>query len=100
VSGKNKSALQRNALRIANYLQQKSQQSESKGQLQNIAYTLQAGRNHYAHRLFVIAENTAHAATKLQAFDGQNLNSKVVEKQVKKVAFLFPGGGAQYSNMV
>ncbi len=99
VSGKNKSALQRNALRIANYLQQKSQQSESKGQLQNIAYTLQAGRNHYAHRLFVIAENTAHAATKLQAFDGQNLNSKVVEKQVKKVAFLFPGGGAQYSNM-
>lgn len=99
ISGKTEAALQRNAQNIGAFLQNEKQTSGKIDNLQNIAYTLQAGRNHYAHRLFIVAEDTVQTATTLQQFDTRKFRTKVIGKQTKKVAFMFPGGGAQYTNM-
>jgi acyl transferase domain-containing protein len=71
--------------------------------LQDIAYTLQVGRDSYDHLLAVIAEQADTVQEALLAFAaGEKHKSLSVQSPVdrsKEVAFLFTGQGAQYAGM-
>jgi acyl transferase domain-containing protein/SAM-dependent methyltransferase/acyl carrier protein len=80
----------------------------------DVAFTLNAGRAHFAHRLALTANSTAQAREKLTAFletlppspplarggeSGEGLFTGQVETAAPEVAFLFSGQGAQYIQM-
>ncbi len=80
----------------------------------DVAFTLNAGRAHFAHRLALTANSTAQAREKLAAFletpsatplplqgegAGVGLFTEQVETTAPEVAFLFSGQGAQYIQM-
>ncbi|MFF5860419.1 type I polyketide synthase [Streptomyces sp. NPDC012751] len=60
--------------------------------LADAAWTLGTGRDHHAHRRFVVADDTARAAAALRA-DG--LAGGTAEPTGRPVAFMFPGQGGQ-----
>ncbi|MEY4545245.1 MAG: hypothetical protein RL685_1440 [Pseudomonadota bacterium] len=64
--------------------------------LDEVAFTLQAGRRRHAHRKSVVAASTEEAARALAA--PAELASPPVLAE-RPVAFLFPGQGAQYVGM-
>ncbi len=67
--------------------------------LADIAYTLQAGRKAFRHRRVLVCRDHADAAQALERRDPQRLVTAVQEPGQRSVVFLFPGGGAQYTNM-
>lgn len=69
------------------------------GTLADVAYTLQVGRRHFPYRQAVVAGNFEDAVQKLQSVDLAPRNSEPVRGSHHEIAFLFPGGGAQYQNM-
>ena len=67
--------------------------------LANVAYTLQTGRRHFAHRRAVLASSAAEAARQLEAPDAAHGWSGSCTAEAPQVAFLFPGQGAQHLHM-
>ena len=71
--------------------------------LAELAYTTQTGRSHFEHRLSVVASSLSQAEQTLTSFArGEALGSLSLGSpplDPPKVAFLFPGQGAQYVNM-
>ncbi len=70
---------------------------------EDIAYTSNAGRAHFAHRLALTAANPAEAIKQLDTFlAGQEIAGLRVGKAAArppKIAFLFTGQGSQYASM-
>ncbi len=65
--------------------------------LSDLAFTANTGRNHFAHRIAIIAESTDSFVERLQQ---RKLNGKAsTELPLPKVAFLFTGQGSQYIGM-
>ena len=64
--------------------------------LADAAFTLQVGRKAFAHRRAVVASSVGEAALALR--DPARLLSGQADR-ARPVAFLFPGGGAQYARM-
>ncbi len=92
ISGKTEEALKRNAYNLGAYLERHPELN-----LADAAHTLQVGRRCFEHRMFVVAdENTSEV---LKAFDKKKIRTKVFDKKQKHVSFMFPGGGAQHTNM-
>lgn len=68
--------------------------------LDDVAYTLLAGRKRFAHRRVVIARDAVDALAALEAPDRKRQVSHHQKgQQPPPVFFLFPGGGAQYPGM-
>ena len=67
-------------------------------ELADVAFTLAQGRRAFAHRRAVLACDVAEAARLLRDREGQAIASGIAAHE-RKVAFLFPGGGAQYVAM-
>ncbi|HHS94945.1 MAG TPA: aminotransferase class III-fold pyridoxal phosphate-dependent enzyme, partial [Phaeodactylibacter sp.] len=67
--------------------------------MQAVAATLQLGRKAYAYRRMVVAEDQQQAAAALKQNNPQYIQSSQVKAPLEKVVFMFPGGGAQHSNM-
>jgi amino acid adenylation domain-containing protein len=67
--------------------------------LADVAHTLQVGRAEFAHRCFVVAENNLDVMDALNARHTRPLPASVVSRESCRVAFLFPGQGAQVVNM-
>ncbi|MEJ3749166.1 beta-ketoacyl synthase N-terminal-like domain-containing protein [Actinomycetes bacterium KLBMP 9797] len=65
--------------------------------LADVSYTLRAGRTERAHRAVVVARDPADAAAALR--DPKRLLADVATDKPSRVAFLFPGQGAQYPGM-
>jgi phthiocerol/phenolphthiocerol synthesis type-I polyketide synthase E len=63
--------------------------------LANIAYTLRAGRTHFAHRRYVVAQGRQSAAAALATGGPQALSGQAAPQP----AFLFPGLGSHYLDM-
>ncbi len=72
--------------------------------LADVAYTANAGRSHFSHRLGVIASDSSDAREKLAAFASGERAPGIIAGQIMsadppKIAFLFTGQGAQYIGM-
>lgn len=68
--------------------------------LADVAYTLQLGRRAYQHRSSLVAASVDEAIAKLDAADaGGNLVQASAPEGPRKLVFMLPGGGAQYSGM-
>jgi len=67
--------------------------------LADVAYTLQVGRAQLDQRRILVCRNREDAVQALETRDPQRLLTLVREPVDRRVAFLFPGGGAQYADM-
>jgi len=98
LSAKTADALAEQARQIENYLAENPDAAPGE-----MAFTLNAGRAHFAHRLALTANSTAQAREKLASFlsqsPGEGIFTRQVETAAPEVAFLFSGQGAQYIRM-
>ncbi len=99
ISAKSAEALRQRAAELAQYLP-----AHPEIALADAAFTLNAGRAHFNHRLAVTAESGAEAADRLQAFAAgrqmPTVTAGVLATEDRpRIAFLFTGQGAQYSGM-
>jgi acyl transferase domain-containing protein/acyl carrier protein len=71
--------------------------------LANICFTANTGREHFKHRLAVLADSTSQLADSLTSFtQGQEIRevvSGLAQSTISKIAFLFTGQGSQYGGM-
>jgi len=93
VSGRGKAALDANAKRLAAHLRAHPDQA-----LADVAYTLKEGRRAFEKRRIVVAQSHAEAARLLEDDTPRRVHSHTA-LNAPDVAFLFPGGGAQYAGM-
>jgi amino acid adenylation domain-containing protein len=68
-------------------------------ELPDVAYTLQVGRHHFAHRAAIVTRDRSDAAAALRANDPRTVWLSVEQSGERPVAFLFPGIGDHYVNM-
>ncbi len=67
--------------------------------LADVAHTLRIGRHRFEHRAALVAATPAEAAAKLRGGAGRGLMRGGSATGAEAVAFMFPGGGAQYAGM-
>ncbi len=67
--------------------------------LADIAFTLQRGRRHFAHRLAVACRDHADARALLSGPPSPRVNEGEAPGMAPPVSFMFPGQGAQYVGM-
>ncbi len=67
--------------------------------LSSIAYTLQTGRRAYQQRAFLVASDAPNAAQELAQENNFKLVHGKTKNQHSEMVFMFPGGGAQHTNM-
>lgn len=94
VSASSDAAAQAAQDRLARHLAQTNDQA-----LPDIAYTLQTGRRHFAHRRAVLASDRDGALQQLESVDAAHGRVAAVATEPAQVAFLFPGQGAQHLHM-
>jgi acyl transferase domain-containing protein/thioesterase domain-containing protein/acyl carrier protein len=67
--------------------------------LDEVAFTLMAGREPFEVRRALVASDATAAAALLETADPQRVFTGKAVREPTSVAFLFPGGGAQYAGM-
>jgi len=67
--------------------------------LADVAWTLQTGRKHFAHRRALVCRDTADAISALRAAEPGRIFSGRAAEAEPGVVFLFPGQGAQHIGM-
>jgi len=67
--------------------------------LADAAYTLQTGRRAFNHRRFIVCRDVEDAVSVLGGADSNRIATAHQDKRNPPVAFMFPGGGAQYVHM-
>ncbi|MHC5064994.1 MAG: aminotransferase class III-fold pyridoxal phosphate-dependent enzyme, partial [Planctomycetota bacterium] len=93
VSARTTNSLDENTSRLAEHLQTDPQLN-----LRDIAYTLQVGRHHFSNRRFYVGNQTAELSKRMADL-GTRPAPRLDVAEDMPVAFMFPGGGAQYVNM-
>ncbi|MHA7875722.1 type I polyketide synthase [Roseivivax sp.] len=93
LSARKKTALEGNAARLAGWLK-----AHPEAELADVAYTLKEGRAAFAERRVVVAETPGEAAEMLERGDPRRVFTHRA-LSAPDVAFLLPGGGAQYPQM-
>nr|WP_099242309.1 type I polyketide synthase [Pelagimonas phthalicica] len=93
ISGRSKAAMEANAKRMADHLEAHADQD-----LADIAWTLQNGRRAFEKRRVVVAETHSEAAELLRSDNTRRVHSHTALTN-PDIAFMFPGGGAQYAGM-
>ncbi len=100
LSAKTASALEAASANLAAHLEQhEGLNGAAERALADVAYTLQVGRKVFAHRRAVVVENAADAARVLRGQEPKRVATGKSDAVAPKVAFLFPGQGAQAVNM-
>jgi phthiocerol/phenolphthiocerol synthesis type-I polyketide synthase E len=94
LSARSATALDAAAERLAAHLRQHPQQA-----LADVAHTLRAGRERFAHRAVALARDPADAARVLASRAPDAFFSGQVLSERPTLAFLFPGQGAQHLDM-
>lgn len=95
LSARNPVALKQVGLRLGAHLQQ----AQPCPSFMDVAQTLQLGRRAFDLRGAVVADNSAMAVESLLSEVGPLSQPYRVPARAPEVAFLFPGGGVQHSNM-
>jgi phthiocerol/phenolphthiocerol synthesis type-I polyketide synthase E len=91
ISAKTHAAVERAASRLADDLDRNPERS-----LADVAWTLQVGRQPFAHRRVVVAGSSAEAAERLRA---RSIVPAAHEGGARPLAFLFSGQGSQHPGM-
>ncbi len=94
LSARTPAALQQAAAELAQHLD-----THAGTNLADVAWTLAVGRKAFAHRLAVVAESPADAATQLRSEESSAAAARGRPSRLSDVVFLFPGQGAQYAGM-
>ncbi len=94
LSARTKSALDGNTSRLSAHLGRNRDSN-----LADVAWTLHAGRRAFAERRVVCASSVEEAITLLDSKDSRRVHSHTSRDRSGKVAFVFPGGGAQHFAM-
>jgi acyl transferase domain-containing protein/acyl carrier protein len=94
VSARTPAALESATQRLAEAL--KAQPAQS---LADVAWTLQAGRQRFTHRRFVLARTAEDAVEALSQPQGPRVLTESQDAVERPVAFLFPGQGSQHVDM-
>ena len=94
VSARTKKALEANAAALAAHLRAHPEQP-----LADVAYTLKQGRKGFEKRRVLVATSHAEAADLLGSGDKYRVFSHEDLGSGADIAFMFPGGGAQYPDM-
>ncbi|MGQ0715387.1 MAG: SDR family oxidoreductase [Gemmatimonadaceae bacterium] len=94
ISAKTAASLDEGAARLAGYLA-----TNPDANLADAAYTLHVGRAAFAHRRTLVASDARDAAAALTSGDPKRVLSQIAADTSRPVAFMFPGGGAQYADM-
>ncbi|SFO04772.1 Acyl transferase domain-containing protein [Variovorax sp. PDC80] len=94
VSARSADAAQAAQARLARHIADNGEQP-----LADVAYTLQTGRRHFAHRRAVLASSAAQAVRQLETPDAAHGWADACPAEAPQVAFLFPGQGAQHPHM-
>lgn len=94
LSARSETALQNTTANLAAYLQQYPTLN-----LADVAYTLQAGRQHFSHRRIAICDNREAAIKTLEEHPSQTVCSTILQQKKYRITFMFPGSGVQYENM-
>ncbi len=92
-SARTSSALEKMTANLREYLKNREEN------LSDIAYTLQIGRRAFSHRRVTLCKDRLDAIAALESADPKRVFTGPREAQNRPVAFMFPGGGAQYLNM-
>lgn len=67
--------------------------------LADVSYTLRTGRRRFSHRRAIVCESHESAIEGLVTRQSPLMTAATSEYTSREVAFLFAGGGAQYTNM-
>ena len=94
ISAKTETALERAGERLAAHLAAHPEQD-----LADIAWTLQVGRQPFAHRRALVASTHAEAVSSLSKRTPSPGTTGTVEGASRPVAFMFSGQGSQYAGM-
>ncbi len=94
LSTKTESAAKQAATQLGDFLQR-----HPAARLEDVAFTLANGREHFRHRLSLVASSVADAASALSNFDRSRIQQGKSSRSPASVVFMFPGGGAQYHGM-
>lgn len=94
LSAKTSTALEAATANLARYLR-----SHADTNIADVSYTLQVGREEFAHRRAIVCQGVAGALDALNTLDLKRVITGFNEPQKRPVVFMFPGQGAQYSNM-
>jgi acyl transferase domain-containing protein/acyl carrier protein len=92
LSARSRAALDAASVRLADHL------DSSDDELPDVAFTLAEGRRAFSQRRVVAAKDRADAALLLRENDPRRVFTHAAESD-RQVAFMFPGGGAQYPRM-
>ena len=92
LSARSDAALAQRASDLADYIESHPEQS-----LADVAYTLQTGRRHFPYRRALVCVNREVAISALRGFEPKRTFAGKATKP--RVAFLFPGQGAQFVGM-
>jgi thioester reductase-like protein len=93
LSARTRTALEANTAALATHLERHPELS-----LADVAHTLQVGRQAMAHRRVLVCRDRQEAVAALRG-GGPQVVTRQREEVEPSVAFLFPGGGAQYLGM-
>jgi amino acid adenylation domain-containing protein len=102
LSAKTAEALDRSTSDLYRHLEQIAKQPDietAQRQLADAAFTLQTGRNEFAHRRILTCQSPAEGAALLESRDPKRVFSHQQEFKEPPVVFMFPGQGAQYAGM-
>lgn len=94
LSAKTESAL---TLAIRNLSERLKQDTDL--DLADVAYTLNVGRRDYKYRAAIACSDTKDLVAELDSQDTKRLIRECAAENQPRIAFMFPGGGAQYSGM-
>jgi phthiocerol/phenolphthiocerol synthesis type-I polyketide synthase E len=94
LSARTVSALEKATANLASYFRERPGAC-----LADVCYTLQVGRKRFNYRRVAVCRDPDDARTTLETLDPQRTFTRYQEPGGRTVAFMFPGGGAQYVNM-
>ncbi|HWS55476.1 MAG TPA: beta-ketoacyl synthase N-terminal-like domain-containing protein [Pyrinomonadaceae bacterium] len=95
LSARSAPALEQAAANLAAHLRR----GDAGAPLADVAYTLQVGRESFAHRMALVCEEAGAAAEMLEAREPSRVFVKRHEGGAPGVALMFPGQGAQHVRM-
>ena len=98
LSAKTPAALDTMTRNLADWLANPAEES-SPARLADAAFTLQRGRETFAHRRVVVASDTTEAIARLRTADPKTVFTGQPVSNGAEVVFVFPGQGAQYAGM-